>query len=193
MASNKFIQALVNSGADAFNNMYDVVITAPGAAEPGQTMTVRASGFQVPDAATDEYEISYHGNKISKPKPNQVFDRKFSLEFRMDAAFSIHDFFLKWESYVVNPTTGGVANVAPALGKVVVRTINTPFVASGSTNSIIDYTGDDGTISQNKTREWTFEDVWVQKVGQPQFTTEGSDVLKFTVDFRCGNVGYPGY
>lgn len=191
---NRFIQALINSGADAFNNMYDVYITAPGAAEAAEPMTVRASQFQIPEAAPDEYDVSYHGNKVTKPKPNQVFDRKFSLEFRMDAAYGLHDFFLQWQSYVVNPSTGGTANVAPALGTVKVRALTTPFIASGSTqNSILEKTSEeDGRITKEE-RQWTFEDVWVAKVGQPTYSTEGSDVVKFTVEFRFGNCDYPGY
>lgn len=196
--NNRFIQALFNSGADAFSNMYDVYISPPG--DTGyKLMTVRADSFNVPEAAIQSYEKVYHGNKISAPKPEQAFDRKFSLSFRMDAYYGLHDFFLKWQSACVNPNTGGVSNIAPFLGKVEVRSLNTGFVASGTSNSIIgNFTEDpssdnSGGIKEANTRVWTFGDVWVSKVGQPQYKTSSADPISFTVEFFFGNCKYPGY
>lgn len=198
--NNRYIQALFDSGADAFDNMYDVYISPPGNTDEGfKLMTVRAEGFTVPPASTKTYDKAYHGNKINAPAPEQTFERKFTLTFRMDAAYQLHDFFLQWQSAVVNPNTGGVANIAPFLGKVEVRALNTGFIASGTTNSILQYTTEStegvnaGGIKDANTRIWTFDNVWVSNVSQPGYKTNSSNALTFTVDFFFGHVHYPGY
>ena len=191
--NNKFIEALINSGADAFDNMYDIYIVPPGGEKT--VMTVRATGFDVPDASVGEYEKEYHGTKMKFPKPQTEFNREFTIEFRYDAAYNLHDFFLQWQSAVVNPKTGGVANVAAYMGSVIVRTIDTMYVATkdGDNSLTKSYTDDTGEIKESDTREWRFDDVWVKKVGQPKFKTKGGEVMTFTVEFRCGDVDYKGY
>jgi hypothetical protein len=198
---NRYVQALFDSGADAFDNMYDVYITPPGYGSSTDTpklMTVRADGFTVPPASTSTYKKAYHGNEIDAPAPKQTFERKFTLTFRMDAAYNIHDFFLQWQSAVVNPNTGGVANIAPFIGKVEVRALNTGFIASGETNSILSYTNDhtqtnSGGIKDENTRVWVFDQCWVSNVGQPAYKTSGGAAMTFTVDFFFGECHYPGY
>ena len=48
-ANAKAIQALVNRGADAMDNMYDVKIQFPWA-DSGSIVTTRIDGFNVPEA-----------------------------------------------------------------------------------------------------------------------------------------------
>ena len=77
MAANaKAIQALVNRGADAANNMYDVSIQFPWA-EGGSIVTTRVEGFTIPEASNDGYDISYHGVTMKRPKSAQSFTREF--------------------------------------------------------------------------------------------------------------------
>lgn len=205
ISSNLAVQSLLGDAADAMSNMYEVYIKFPGQ-DSGQVMTVRAEGFDIPEAEVGTYEISYHGHKISKPKTELTFDRKFSLTFRMDAGYNWHQTFLNWQSMVGNPVTGGVANVAAALGEVTVVALKDAYIAmEGVDNSFFNHIqteessggGDlsQGTIKEgdDKNQKWVFKQVWVKKVGQPKFKTEGADKMTFAVDFCFGQCEMPGY
>ena len=129
MAKNKAIEALINSGADAFSNMYELYITPPGS-DAGSVMTVRASSFKIPEAAVETYDKKYHGNSIKAVKPNLTFERKFTVTFRADAAYNLHDLFIKWHGMLANPVTGGVSNTSShAEGTVQVKALASAYIA----------------------------------------------------------------
>lgn len=199
--ANKAIQALMQSGADAFSNMYELYITPPGS-DSGTVMTVRAQSFKIPEAAVETYDKTYHGQKIKAAKPSINFERKFSVQFRADAAYGLHDMFIKWHGMVANPVTGGVSNTSThAEGKVEVKTLASTYIALkdqtySSYQSSKNFSGDMGEIAQSTTdgvRTWSFENVWVEKVGQFEYKTDGADALTFTVDFNFGETDYPAY
>lgn len=201
MARNKAIEALINSGADAFSNMYELYITPPGS-DAGSVMTVRASSFKIPEAAVETYDKKYHGNSIKAVKPNLTFERKFTVTFRADAAYNLHDLFIKWHGMLGNPVTGGVSNTSShAEGTVKVKALSSAYIAmkdqsySVYGNSSKNFSGDMGEIaaSQTDTRDWTFENVWVEKVGQFEYKTDSADALTFQVDFVFGDTDYPAY
>lgn len=196
MAENIFLKQLIDDAADALDNMYDVTITFPGGDE-GAAMTVRATGFDIPEAETEAYTVKYKGSTYYKPKSSMNFDRKFSLEFRVDAAYNVLETFGKWHSYTANPATGGVANIAAAQGTVEVVALSTPFTAYGTDEtSVLGNVDDNGVFkSSAKSKKWLFENVWAAKVGQPKFKTESSgDPHKITVDFYFGQTpSFPGY
>ena len=91
---------------------------------------------------------------------------------------------------VADPVNGGVANWAAALGTVKVTGLSGAYNGT-STNDI--YSAENGSITGDANPTWTFYDVWVSKVGQPQFTTEGGDALKYSVAFKFGDCDYPFY
>lgn len=198
MATNQFIDALINDGADAMSNMYDVFIKFPGA-EGETAMTVRATGFDVPEASTKTYPVEYKGNKYDKVAAEINFERKFTLEFRMDAAYNLHDTMLDWHRWTANPADGTVANQNVLEGTVIVRALATPFwaadkSAAGSELTYMTDTGDGTLKAGDNVREWEFQNVWPEKVGQPKYKREGSDALTFSVDFRFGQMPkFPGY
>ena len=203
-AQTKSIRSLVNSGADLMTNTYDVQIYFPdenGAADAGSYMTVRAEGFDIPDVGIEEYNISYHGVTVQRPKTNQAYERKFSITFRLDAGFDLLRRFTAWHMMVVDPVTGGVSNTAQFLGKVKVETIVGAFFATTFAAELLGPdAGDDplakGAIragSDNPLASWIFYDVWPIKVAQPKFKTEGADTMKAQVEFRFADVDYPYY
>lgn len=193
MATNKFLTALIEDGADAMSNMYDVYIKFPGS-DAGKIMTVRAEGFKIPEAEIDTYEVKYHGTTYTKPKSEMKFDRKFSLTFRLDAGYNLLNTFKAWHAMVVNPVTGGVSNVAAALGEVEVEALAQNFIADESTSNfgMKDWTKDDGSV-KGAIKKWKFTEVWVNKVSQPEYKTEGGDKITFTVDFIFGNFNESDY
>lgn len=198
--SNNALQALINAGADAQSNMYDVELEFAD-----WNATVRADGFQIPEIEAPTYENSYHGVKLPMVKSEQNFERKFSLTFRMDAHYMLYDAFTELLSWHVDPNTGGVSNTAVGkVGTVKVRTLTNPFIARKNGNELAgshlgwsDYNQDAGdkkyfgTIKEGK--KWEFYTAFVTKVGQPNFKTEGGDKITFQVDFRFGHCKYPGF
>ena len=80
MAYNaKGIQALVESGADAMNNIFDVIITFPAAIQASENMQqqarVRLKGeVSIPEPVTQTYEIGYHGVGINRPKTSIILE-----------------------------------------------------------------------------------------------------------------------
>lgn len=202
MAENYGLQALIEAGADAQTNMYDVSLEFAD-----WNATVRANGFEIPDVEAPTYDVSYHGIKYSRVKTEQNFERAFTLEFRMDAKYGLYQAFTSLLAWHVDPNTGGVANAnVDKVGTVTVRTVNSAIVAapsaqasqlSGEPLGLTDYTDTaaqtSGQIPKAKCIEWKFENAFVTKVSMPKFTTEGADVIKFSVDFKCGNVIYPGF
>ena len=183
------IGALVGLGADAHLNLYDVFIRFPWE-NAGKTMA-RASGFQVPVAQNSGYDISYHGNKIHLPNTEVGFERTFSIAFRSDAAYSLYSLFITWQSAVVDPVNGGVANYASALGDITVRALGGNYTAAEEAKTLVETDGSIKAGDQNP--EWNFNQVWVSQVGQPQYTTEGSSQFTFDVTFYFADTNYPIY
>lgn len=189
MANATAIQALVNRGADAMDNMYDVSIQFPWA-DAGSVVTTRVESFQIPDAANDGYDITYHGVTMKRPVSKQTFNREFELSFVLDAAYALYGEFVNWAMMVADPVNGGVANWAASLGTVTVTALSGAYNGT-STGDI--YESSDGSIKGDANPTWTFYDVWVSKVGQPNFNTGGGDALKYSVSFKFGDCDYPFY
>lgn len=188
-ANAKAIQALVNRGADAMDNMYDVKIQFPWA-DSGSIVTTRIDGFNVPEASNDGYDISYHGVSMKRPSSKQTMTRGFELTFTLDAAYALYGEFINWHMMATDPVNGGVANWAAALGKVVVEGLSGAYNGT-SPNDI--YDSGDFSIKGDANPKWTFYDVWVSKVSQPQFKTDGGAALTYTVSFNFGDCDYPFY
>lgn len=193
--ANKAIQALINSSADAMSNMYEVYIKFPGGTE-SQVMTVRADGFKIPDAGVATYQIEYHGQKIDRPKTVLEMDRHFDLTFRLDAKYELHDAFLAWQSLAGNPNNGGVSNRATDQGEVRVIALKNGYLALEDDiylKNLNDHFAIKNDDKNEDIRVWDFKQVWVSKVTQPDYKTEGGDKMQFTVTFHFGESNYPGY
>ena len=208
---NYALTSLIDAGADASSNMYDVVFDF---LKLGYALTARAGGFDIPEFGVDTYQVKYHGVSYNRIKSEQNFERKFSLTFRMDAAYGLYDTLTKFASYHGDPNTGSVANTNVILGNVYVRAIKVPFIGtagngdthigtvSGDTTSNLYVEGAEANVDTNNgnvirqgdnTKSWAFKDVSCIKVGQPKYKTDGSDQLTFQVDFIFGNTKYAGY
>lgn len=199
--ANNSLQALIEAGADAQTNMYDVQLEFAS-----WNATVRAEGFNIPEVAVETYDVAYHGVKYKRVKPEQTFDRTFSMTFRMDARYGLYDAFTSLLSWHVNPNTGGVANAnIDKVGTVTVRAIDSAVVAAsasdaaslnGAPGGLETYSSSDSnSLGQIKDTDmkWVFKNCCVIKVGQPQYKTDGADNVTFEVGFIFGDVEYPGF
>lgn len=205
------IRGLVNSGADLMQHMYDIKIFFPSAnGQPDENpfqsypITVRASGFDIPDVEVGTYDVKYHGVSMKRPNATLVGDRTFDIEFREDAAFDLRRRFSSWQMAVGDPVTGGVSNATQFFGRIEVGTIagayfattvNSPNGTGKSDEADIEDTYGHLTTRStlNPLALWSFYNVWVSKVTGVKFSTEGQDANKFTVTFQYGDIDYPQF
>lgn len=211
------LQGLVNSGADLLKQMFDVSITFPDQMDNskesddlfGYPVTVRCSGFTVPDVSLATYDITYHGISVKRPGGKLEGERSFELTFREDAAFMLRQRFSLWMMAVADPVTGGVSNAVNYFGTVSVRTIAGEYTSTqlveptgkstgGTDNQILSPTGQVPMKSQqnsfkdtNPVAEWNFYHVWVSKVGGVEFSTEAAEANTFAVTFQYQDCDLP--
>lgn len=194
---NNALTALIEAGADAQSNMYDIELEFAD-----WNATVRAGGFTIPEIEAQTYTNRYHGVGYDRVKTDQTFERKFSIDFRMDAKYGLYQAFTSLLAWHVDPNTGGVANAnIDKVGTVTVKTIGSAIVAAGNSDGQayntagVEQYSKDPKMGINAEQEivWKFKGVFVTKVSQPQFKTDSADNITFTVDFHFGNVEYPGF
>jgi hypothetical protein len=113
-ASKSPVTALFGAGADAMTNLYDVRITPPtGITEfsdeaSADALTVRAKGFNPPEASAGVYENKYKTATIERVKSTMDFKREFDVEFRLDAPYDLYKFFQRWKQFTNVASTGYV-------------------------------------------------------------------------------------
>jgi hypothetical protein len=213
--NTRTMRGLYNSGADLLKHMYDIRIWFPSASGPqesedfssqaGYPVTVRATGFNVPDVAVGTYSIGYHGMKIARPNANFEGERNFEITFREDAAFDLRRRFSAWLMAVGDPVTGGVSNMPALFGTVMVGTIGGTYYAT--TMATPDGAGEQGNTDlfgangdlvdklpqTNPLALWGFYNCWVSKVAGVQFATEATDANQFSVTFQYMHMDLPAF
>ena len=202
---SKNIQALINSGADATKNMYDVLHKWPWSDGFDGGVSVRQKGVNIPEASTETYDVSYQGVTMKRAATKVNLERTFEITYRLDAAYAEFGKFVRWHSYTSNPVTGQVANTPLALGSVKVVAPKGQYNAydlwNGKKTDPTDRSKQMGMSDSNVTLPtaddgyvlWEFDNVWVTKVTQPQFSPDGGDALEFTVGYAFGDIDYPEY
>lgn len=205
------LRGLVNSGADLLKSMYDIRIFFPGAdGKPNLNpvfaypITVRATGFQVPEVSVGTYDIKYHGMTVKRPNGQIEGERTFSLTFREDAAFQLRSRFSAWMAAVADPITGGISNSTNFYGTVEVGTIGGAYYATSTVEPTGDPTksgkkdifAEDGCLTTrradtNPLAIWRFYHVWVGKVGGVDFATDAGEPNTFEVQFYYMDCDYP--
>jgi hypothetical protein len=130
---NNQVRALIGLGADAMDNMFDIMIDPPqglttleniGAGRPGAlgaaaysgTITLRADGFEPPAFNPKLYKIGYKAVTIERPSTKIEGDRQFKITFRLDANYQAYRFLSAWKSIVMQASTGYVTNALWAGG-----------------------------------------------------------------------------
>ena len=205
------LAGLVNSGADLLKSMYDVRIFFPGAdGKPdlnpvfSYPITVRATGFTVPEVSVGTYDIKYHGMTVKRPNGQLEGERTFEITFREDAAFQLRARFSAWMAAVGDPVTGGISNSTAFYGTVEVGTIGGEYFATSTVKPTGEPTGEDsknifaadGAITTRRAETnplaiWRFYHVWVSKVGGVEFSTEAGEANTFPVTFQYQDCDFP--
>lgn len=212
------ITALLDSGFDAFTNLYDVIITpptkvtdagAPGAgfeAAAGQnSLAVRAQDFTPVTLDVNTYQVHYKTTALTRPGAKFEGERKFTLTFRVDASYKLLDLFLAWKHIYADPSNETLINYG-ALGETAEITgennaANYGVIkVSGFTSQIGQASIDAsaipaGTPPANASviaATWEYHQCMVTKVTPPAYSREGSNPATFQVEFVFGKMSEPG-
>jgi hypothetical protein len=190
------ITTLLNSGIDAFNNLYDVKITFPTSLELRTTMSsnsvsVRALGFTPPELSLQTVQVDYKAIQLTRQVPKIVGDRTFTLEFRMDAEYDLYYNLAQWKHIWVDPS--GESNVlVGGLGEPTFPT-NYGTVNVMAYSALTPVSGySDSTPQGTNAVTWDFFDVICSKIGTPTFTRAGADFVTVTAEFIFGRMNEPG-
>jgi len=179
------IASLVGLGADAMTNMYEVRITPPAeiitalSTVTFQDMVFRVSSFNPPVGTQQSYDVHWKTVSLKKPKPKIDLQRTFDIEFRVDAYYQVYEQLKKWENlYHITGTGFATGRIDPShTGTVVVKALKAPVTT-------VDQTDEFGTV--DPVISWQYEDVWIEKITDPNFTTDSSEPVKSTVTFNFG-------
>lgn len=186
------IQSLLNSGADAYKNIWFAKFTGlPDGHKIGaNTAFYRAEQFTVPKFSTEGDERTLWGKKIKVPKPEVNMDRTLTLTFRIDANYNLYDGFKDLLHNVVDGQNSdeksealGVANWQNTSLGVEVYGIKGNYTPAMDIEKDI-FQQDDMRIA------WKFANCWVSDVSEPQFARDDASVLTFDVKINFGKVDY---
>lgn len=241
------VTALLGLGADAMDNMFDIVITPPAglttfealgagragtlaAADPQfeNDITIRADGFAPPTFNAKTYKVGYKAVSIDRPSTKIEGEREFKITFRLDANYRAYRFLAAWKSMIMQASTGYVTNAlwAPngevgdqaslttpvgninmvfgnvlvsALSRPIYQSNGTPFSAQGVTSGKFT----EGSLETSPATEtipgaldkttWEFKQVWLSKLDEPKFKTDGGEIIKIDATFKFGEYIDPIY
>jgi hypothetical protein len=206
---NSQVSALLEIGADAMDNMFDVHIHLPQAVLDAtryyidgktqeHTMSLRCLGFTPPKFTLKTYDSSYKTMRVKRPAGKIEGERFFQLQFRLDAYYSVYRTFLAWRSAHLQPSTGFASNDLEShmshyddfLGWIQVSAADTPvsqqpgqgYNADGVTRG--GFLGSqEVTYGVRSTLNWTFNRVWIIDMDNPKFITGSGEIQLITVIF----------
>ena len=208
------VTLLMNSGIDAFTNLYDIQMVFPTLIIPqydstattgsgGYSYSVRAMGFQPPELTLMTYNSDYKGVQLTKQAPKIQGDRTFTIEFRLDSNYSLYNDLLQWKHIWVDPS--GEGNIQPgsladttannSTGNVAGDVIHYGQINVGAyaVTTPLDGYSDPSNITNIATpgAQWQFYDVVCNKVGTPNFQRAGADAVTVTAEFIFGRFSEP--
>lgn len=186
------LTTLISSGPDAFNNLWDVVITPPtnGGVLPS-SYSIRIDGFDVPEPKIKTYPKSYKGVTINVPGSDIDLDRSFTMTFRGDSVYKLFGELQKWKELTFSGYKEGEVKYGSSLGgpnnRTAEGTISVTAYKSDGTNplSII---GGSSPVTTASGVTWQFDNVVCVESGQPKLTRGDGQPISFTARFLFGKM-----
>lgn len=180
MANN--IQILLESGFDAFSNLYSVSIIPPPNVGLPLSAEIRANDFKPPTLTLGEYDTHLRTANITRVNAKFTGDREFQLQFRIDSNWSLYEALKKWKRKYVDigndevylGSLSEVSAFSEMYGTVTVRAFETNNHAL--TNM--------GTESESIV--WIFKQVMLYDIIEPNFVRNSSEPIMITCKFLFG-------
>lgn len=195
------LTTLLSSGIDAFNNLWDVLITFP--TNVTQTLpplgnpapySVRANDFTPPELDVATYTVNYKGVELSRPNAKFNGAREFDLQFRMDASYNLLQDLLAWKHLFFDPS--GEGNIE--FGALSAPTATTDpknygmiqVIGYNSSTQLGNMT-DLSNIQNIAAVIYTYMDVVCMRAGTPPWQRSGSDAVTVSAHFIFGRTIEP--
>jgi hypothetical protein len=207
------VTALLNAGADAMDNLFDVDFHLPDSdLSSWSSGSIRCIGFDPPIFTLKTYDAPYKTTRVKRSAGKIEGDRSFKIQFRLDAYYNIYRTLLRWRSACMQPATGFASTRItptdpknnPFLGSIDVTSIGAPVSQEAGeigVNSLSTYVGlteptAPSILSTVSTKDkkylaWRFFHVWVMDVTPPAFKTGGGDPQIITAAFGFGSFADP--
>jgi hypothetical protein len=194
MAGN--VTAVLDSGFDAFQNLYDIKITYPKFVIDSDeafisSTSVRALDFTPPNLSAGTYVVDYQTIQLTRLNAKITGAREFTITFRIDADYKILDKFMLWKHIFVDPSGESSINLG-SLGDSASLFDEDQYGKIEATA----YKSNVGTLTSNLSdlepgATWKFGQVIVADVTPPSYTRGGTDASTFTVKFIFGKMVEP--
>ena len=205
------ITALVNSGLDAFSNLWDVELNILTTSALGVQMltkspsiannpywvsniklSVRADQPAIPELILGSYPVEYKGAKLTKFNAEIVGKREITLKIRLDGDYAAYNYLLAMKHAIANPQTS--ASGAKDMD-INFQTLATSTTAGniGGTLRLYPYNAklELGTMDSSTTiipGSWEFSDVLCIHTGVPAYDRDGSTPISVDAKFIFGKM-----
>ena len=203
------ISALLASGADAMDNLFDVDITLPDAVQtvaPAGKLpfAIRCLDFIPPKFTLKTYPMPYKTTAGVKRSAGKLDgERSFQLRFRLDAYYVVYRLLLAWKSGYSQSATGYASSLINTidgnqnsfLGRIQVNGADSPvaqevgkgYTAEGITQDEMASLSLMASSGVTANLSWVFQNVWVIDVDAPKFVTGGGDIQIVAATFGFGS------
>lgn len=187
MAESTNITQLIESGPDAFTNLYDVSIIFPTSLSiksegDKNSLSVRVQDFPFPQVSMTPYTIAYKVATMKRFAPKITMTRKLSIPIRLDSNWDIYKDFKEWKNLYANDdmTTINFGKFSQTVGDMV--NYGKIEVKAYDGTTMTEYSPSLAT----STKKWLFYDVACVNVQEPTFTRESANPIILNVDFLFG-------
>lgn len=168
--SDNYVTTLLEHSSDAQNNLYYVKFTG-GTLPTDETLTIRCSGFSLPETSQETYSVRFMNAYVNRPKPKVSLERTFTFSFRIDSQYDIYKTLLKQEKKTFDPyvgyTSSSISDKAENNDLFMV-TVYLAKEGGDSTN-----TGNTSTFAE----AFVFKNCWISSVSNVAFKHTSSDPL----------------
>jgi DNA modification methylase len=180
MAGENNIQILLNSGFDAFSNLYKVDLKPPAGKSIEDFKEIRIADFKAPEMKLGEYPQHFKTASITRLNALITGEREFSLTFRIDSDWKLYENLKKWRKLYFNIGTdqvfmGAYSSIGTPYGEVVVKVFKGTDLQNGVEES--NYAED--VI-------WSYKNVILYDLTEPSLKRSGSEPVTVTGKFLFG-------
>lgn len=171
-ANNNYLSALVNAGADAHSNLFNVVIDDKLIDKDlSQILSTHITNFTLPHFGIDMgNKIHYKTVSMSAPTATITGKKELTLEFRLDGAYQIYAYLLKARNRQCQPNLGKATTAVDDSMKITVTAL-----ADNISTSALDPTSETG---YKKIAEYRY--CWVKNINIDAYSYDGSRPMKVT-------------
>lgn len=187
--SNNYLNTLVNTGADAYNNLYEAVFEfqtnspakALNASALAPLLTVRCTGFTIPQQKQDSYDVKFVTASIPRPRAKVDVTRQFNVSFRVDANYLLYKNLLKQKGVTSNMSKSFVTNDIYSLSNHATGTEASKLF--NVTINVVDnaLTGNEQS-DISAVKMFRFENCWITKIDELPFKQESSDPMTVSLE-----------